>query len=92
MKVTNSKVDYLYDLMDSTYDAQPIYEVGRGLGHVPLIAKNPRGKELLPMAPHEAIRYNERTVSERFNCRLKKELGSKNAHKFLRKRLLYMLF
>ena len=62
MKMTSSKVDYLYDLMDSAYDAQPIYEVSRGLGHVPLIDKNPRGKEVLPMAPHEALRYNERTV------------------------------
>ena len=78
MKMTSSKVDYLYDLMDSAYDAQPIYEVSRGLGHVPLIDKNPRGKEVLPMAPHEAIRYNERTVSERFNSRLKEEFGGKN--------------
>ncbi len=78
MKMTSSKVDYLYDLMDSAYDAQPIYEVSRGLGHVPLIDQNPRGREVLPMAPHEAIRYNERTVSERFNSRLKEEFGGKN--------------
>jgi hypothetical protein len=78
MKMTSSKVDYLYDLMDSAYDAQPIYEVSRRLGHVPLIDKNPRGKEVLPMAPHEAMRYNERTVSERFNNRLKEEFGGKN--------------
>jgi hypothetical protein len=78
IKMTSSKVDYLYDLMDSAYDAQPIYEVSRGLGHVPLIDKNPRGKEVLPMAPHEAQRYNERTVSERFNNRLKEEFGGKN--------------
>ena len=78
MKMTSSKVDYLYDLMDSAYDAQSIYEVSRGLGHVPLIDKNPRGKEVLPMAPHEALRYNERTVAERFNSRLKEEFGGKN--------------
>ena len=78
IKMTSSKVDYLYDLMDSAYDAQPIYEVSRGLGHVPLIDKNPRGKEVLPMAPHEAQRYNERTVSERFSNRLKEEFGGKN--------------
>jgi hypothetical protein len=64
--------------MDSAYDARPIYEVSRGLGHVPLIDKNPRGREILPMAPHEAVRYNERTVSERFNSRLKEEFGGKN--------------
>jgi IS5 family transposase len=78
MKITSSKVDYLYDLMDSAYDARPIYEVSRGLGHVPLIDKNPRGRGVLPMAPHEAVRYNERTVSERFNSRLKEEFGGKN--------------
>jgi len=78
MKMTSSKVDYLYDLMDSAYDAQPIYEVSRGLGHVPLIDKNPRGRDVVPMAPHEAIRYNERTASERFNSRLKEEFGGKN--------------
>lgn len=78
MKMTSSKVDYLYDLMDSAYDAQPIYEVSRRLGHVPLIDKNPRGGEVLPMAPHEALRYKERTVSERFNSRLKEEFGGKN--------------
>ena len=78
MKITSSKVDYLYDLMDSAYDAQPIYEISRGLGHVPLIDKNSRGREVLPMAPHEAVRYKERTVSERFNSRLKEEFGGKN--------------
>jgi hypothetical protein len=78
MKMTSSRVDYLYDLMDSAYDAEPIYKVSRGLGHVPLIDKNPRGKEVVPMAPHEAIRYNERTASERFNSRLKEEFGGNN--------------
>lgn len=78
MKLTSSKVDYLCDLMDSAYDAQLIYEASRGLGHVPLIDKDPRGKEVLPMAPQEALRYIERTVSERFNNRLKEEFGGKN--------------
>ncbi len=75
MKMTSQRVDYLYDLMDAAYDAREIYEVSRTLGHVPLIDKNPRGKEVLPMAPHEAIRYRERTVCERFNSRIKEEFG-----------------
>jgi hypothetical protein len=45
------------------------------LGHVPLIDKNPRGKKVMPMAPHEAIRYRERTACERFNSRIKEEFG-----------------
>jgi len=78
MKMSSAKVDYLYDLMDSAYDAGPIYEVSRNLGHVPIIDKNCRGKEVIPMAPHEAVRYNERTAAERFNSRMKEEFGAKN--------------
>jgi len=78
MKISTAKVDYLYDLMDSAYDAGPIYEVSRSLGHVPIIDKNSRGKEIIPMAPHEAARYNERTAAERFNSRIKEEFGAGN--------------
>jgi Transposase DDE domain/Transposase domain (DUF772) len=78
MKMTSERVDYLYDLMDSAYDAQPIYEMSRSLGHVPIIDKNGRRKDVIPLAPHEAVRYRERTVAERFNSRLKEEFGAKN--------------
>jgi len=78
MKMSSAKVDYLYDLMDAAYDAGAIYEVSKGLGHVPIIDKNPRGKEVSPMAPHEATRYNERTTVERFNSRMKEEFGADN--------------
>jgi IS5 family transposase len=78
MKMSSAKVDYLYDVMDAAYDAGPIYEVSRSLGHVPIIDKNARGKEVVPMAPHEAVRYNERTVVERFNSRIKEEFGGDN--------------
>ncbi len=78
MKMTSGKMDYLYDLMDAAYDAGSIYEVSRELGHVPIIYKNSRGKEIIPMAPHEAIRYNERTAAERFNSRMKDEFGARN--------------
>ncbi len=78
MKMTSGRIDYLYDLMDSAYDAQPIYEMSRSLGHVPIIAKNGRRKEMIPLAPHEAMRYQERTVAERFNSRLKEGFGAEN--------------
>jgi hypothetical protein len=78
MKTTSERVDYLYDLMDAAYDAQPIYEVSRSLGHVPIIDKNGRGREVIPLAPHEAARYKERTVAERFHSRLKEEFGGSN--------------
>ncbi len=78
MKMSSTRVDYLYDLMDAAYDAGPIYKVSRSLGHVPLIDKNSRGKEIIPMAPHEASRYKERTAVERFNSRIKEEFGAGN--------------
>ncbi len=78
MKMTSERVDYLYDLMDAAYDAQPICAVSRSLGHVPIIDKNGRGQEVIPLAPHEAARYKERTVAERFNSRLKEEFGGGN--------------
>lgn len=78
MKMTSKRVDYLYDVMDAAYDAGQIYEASRTLGHVPLIDRNSRGKEIIPMAPHEAVRYNERTVAERVNGRMKEDFGARN--------------
>ena len=78
MKMTSAKVNYLYDVMDPAYDAQRIYEVSRDLGHVPIIEKNSRGCDVIALAPHEAARYMERTVVERFNGRLKEEFGARN--------------
>jgi hypothetical protein len=78
MKMTSGRVDYLYDLMDAAYDAQPIYEVSRSLGHVPIIDRNSRGKDVVPLAPHEAGRHRERSVAERFTIRLKEAFGGAN--------------
>jgi len=78
MKTTSERLDYLYDLMDAAYDAQPIYEVSRSLGHIPIIDKNSRGKDVVPLAPHEVARYRERSVAERFNSRLKEAFGGAN--------------
>ena len=78
MKLTSDKVTYLYDLMDSAYDAKEIWDVSRSLGHVPHIDKNPRRGESIAMAPAEALRYHERTVSERVNARLKEEFGGRH--------------
>jgi hypothetical protein len=78
MKLTSNKVTYCYDLMDAAYDASQIWDQSKELGHVPIIDRNPRGKEITPMAPHEAERYNERTASERCNSRLKEDLGGRN--------------
>lgn len=78
MKLTSGKITYLYELMDAAYDAKRIDETSRGLGHVPIIDRNPRGKEAVPMAPHEAERYKGRSVAERANSRLKEDFGAGN--------------
>lgn len=75
MKMTSEKVTYLYDLMDSAYDAKQIHQMSRTLGHVPIIDPNPRRGQAIPLAPAEAKRYNERTAAERMNSRLKCDFG-----------------
>jgi hypothetical protein len=77
-QLTSKKVTYCYDLMDAAYDAETIWETSRELGHVPIIDRNPRGGAVIPMAPHEAARYNERTSSERCNSRLKDDFGARD--------------
>ncbi len=64
--------------MDEAYDTGPIYDFSRSLCHAPIIDKNSRGKDVIPMAPHEASRYKERSAVERFNSRLKEEFGGYN--------------
>ena len=41
-RLTSSRVDSLYDLMDSAYDAPEIRAFSQKLGHVPIIDLNPR--------------------------------------------------
>lgn len=88
--ITARKIINLYDLMDSAYDVPAIIEHSKGLGHVPIIAKNPRrSKELkdliesnekanktLNFSPADKMRYNARTTAERANSRLKDEFGA----------------
>jgi hypothetical protein len=78
IKLTSRKVTYLYDLMDAAYDAKRIEETSRECGHVPITDKNCRGREVIPMAPHEAQRYKIRSSAERANSRLKEDFGANN--------------
>jgi hypothetical protein len=73
--ISAARVTSLYDVMDAAYCSQELHEHCRGLGHVPLIDHNPRGGEKEEFEPADAIRYNERTVAERSNARLKDEFG-----------------
>jgi len=84
--MTTQRVTYLYDLMDSAYDANHIHEHSRSLGHVPIIDPHPRRGQSKPFAPSGALqlktaeqeRYKERTLIERVNARLKDEFGGRN--------------
>lgn len=89
-EITNQRVDSLYDMMDSAYDAPLIKEHSRNLGHVPIIDINPRGKDKKQALAAEAKcrkaanytlaedqRYNERSTVERVNGRIKDEFGAR---------------
>ena len=90
MTMTSSRVTYLYDLMDSAYDADPILEHSRQLNHVPIAAPHPRRgtkkpskmQKVFPDKPTPQLtwaqqeRYKTRTMSERVNARLKDEFGA----------------
>ena len=76
--MTADRVTNLYDVMDAAYCGTGLREHCRDLGHVPLIDHNPRGGEKIEFDPAEKMRYNERTVAERMNARLKDEFGGNN--------------
>ncbi len=87
--LTADRVTSLYDLMDSAYDAAEIRDHSRSLGHVPIIAVNPRARAglegdlarqrgCLSVVGHrlaEDVRYDERTSAERVNANLKDNHG-----------------
>ena len=91
MTITGQRITYLYDIMDSAYDAAKILEHSRALGHVPVVDINFRANADLKAEhqaeakrralihlpdPAKAI-YNFRTMVERINARLKDEFGGR---------------
>jgi len=76
-EMTAKRVTNLYDVMDSAYDCQALRQHSQALGHVAIIERLKRCEGLVPMAPHEAARYRERTSVERVNSRLKDEFGGR---------------
>ena len=70
------RVTSLYTLMDAAYDSEPLRQLERELGHVPIVAINARGREHPPILDQaEKTRFGERTVVERINSRLKDGFG-----------------
>lgn len=91
-KLTAERVDNLYDLMDSAYDAAEIRACSEQLGHVALIDPNPRrdaekkaelkrealAQRSIGQLTPQALRYHERSTVERVNGRLKDEFGGRH--------------
>ena len=89
---TGQRVTYLYELMDAAYDARQIHEFSKSMGHVAIIDPNPRRDAALKEALRQdakaqrainyrdatAVRYAERTNSERMNARLKDDYGGRH--------------
>lgn len=89
MTMTSKRVTYLYDLMDSAYDADAIHQHSRQLNHVPIIAPHSRRGTKKPsqlpnifpaqLTPQltwaQQDRFKEPSMSERVNARLKDEFG-----------------
>lgn len=86
MEMSSKRVTYLYELMDSAYDASPIYQASADRNHQPIINPHPRrkSKTQLPLlvkpqpqlGPAQADRYKIRTMVERVFGRLKNEFGA----------------
>lgn len=78
IRLTAQRVDSLYDLMDSAYDAPGIHQASRDVGHRPIIDANKRRGEAVPFDPATALRFRERTTAERGNSRLKDDFGGRH--------------
>jgi len=90
MTVTHQRVQSLYDIMDSAYDAKEIHEHCRSLNHIPIVKPHPsHGTKKVSNMPKvfppklarqfdwaEEDRFRERTMVERVNARLKDEFGA----------------
>jgi hypothetical protein len=87
-KITSERITYLYELMDSAYDAVAIREYSHQHGHVAIIApKAPQNqrtqlpsRRMVPrqLSPAERIRFRQRTTVERVFSRMKGEFGALN--------------
>jgi hypothetical protein len=77
-KMSAQRVESCYELMDAGFDCTAIREHGREQQHVPIIPHQKRGSQKPALAPHEQIRYRERSAVERVFSRLKDQYGAAN--------------
>jgi hypothetical protein len=92
MTMSSQRITWLYDVMDSAYDANAILDHCARMNHVPIVPPHPRrngkSKSILPkvfqpkVAPEmtwaQQQRYKERTTIERVHARLKDEFGARH--------------
>ena len=88
MTMSSQRVTHCYELMDAAYDAGHILDHSRQLGHVPIVdpvqRTDPKESFVPPKNPSRQLswaeeeRYQERTMVERVNARLKDEFGGRN--------------
>lgn len=76
-QMSAQRVQALYQLMDSAYDATAIRSFVRAQGQVPIIDPNPHGGTAIPLDPAQAQRFKERTSAERVNSNLKDNFGGR---------------
>ena len=76
-QMTAGRITSLYDLMDAAYDAPQINAYSTALGHVPIIDTNPRRGEKKEMDPAQAVRFRNRSTTERVNSNLKDNYGGR---------------
>lgn len=88
MTMSSQRVTHCYELMDAAYDAGHILDHSRQLGHVPIVdpvqRTDPKESFVPPQNPSRQLswaeeeRYQERTMVERVNGRLKDEFGGRD--------------
>jgi hypothetical protein len=77
-KKSNERCFGCYKLMDKAYWSKPIIQFEMGQGSVPIVpGKVTRAGDPLPLDPDRQERFKDRTVVERFNSRLKDNLGGR---------------
>ena len=88
-KMTESKVQFCYSLMDSAYDAEVIRKFIESRGRVPIIEN--RFKHRPPLDPARKERYKIRTTVERAYSYLKENLIPKNIYVKGHKKISFVL-
>lgn len=70
-RMTEQRVNHLYSLMDSAYDAKTIRDFITDNGRIPIIDPNKRRKQQRVLSPSEKQRFKIRSTVERSNSHLK---------------------